>query len=506
MIPIVDIFSGPGGLSDGFCSLHKNNHRIFSVNLSIESHEDAFQTLRLRSFFRQFSRGKAPEDYYRLLRNEIGESDLYRAWPEQAKIAADETWQVTLGKCDQNELNRRIKKAVNGYKHWILTGGPPCQAYSTAGIVGNRTRKGYSPEKDIRYGLYREFIRILATHSPTAFVLENVTGMLSAKLGKKRIIDDVLLGLTKPGDFAQREFGDWPEAPCYRLISLTSGIQGYGSDPRAFIVKSEELGIPQTRHRVIIIGLREDIDSKNFRPLKKKKSVGIESALGDLPLLRSGLSQETDSLKSWRNTFRGIKSEPWFKELKSIHGNGLAKYILNSANEILENSAAHSGSDFIKTQVSMRWKENWFSDHRIGGVCHHIARTHMRSDLHRYLFCSCFGKVEKKSPRLSDFPPSLLPDHKNNNSGSFKDRFRVLISDLPSGTIISHLSKDGHAFIHPDPIQCRSISPREAARIQTFPDNYYFFGGRTSKFQQIGNAVPPLLAKLIAKSLSRVLH
>ena len=329
--------------------------------------------------------------------------------------------------------------------------------------------------------------------------------MLSARLGDKRIIDDVLLGLAKPGDFIHREFGDWPEAPCYRLVSLMSGIQGLGCDPRAFIVRAEESGLPQTRHRVIIVGIREDEDPSRFRPLERKSPVGMDSVVGDLPRVRSRLSREPDSLEAWRSVFRGIQSEPWFQEAKAVHGNGLAKSILSSAKEILKASPSNPGSDFLRGQTSTEWNPEWFMDHRLDGVCHHEARPHIRSDLHRYLFCSCFGEVAERSPKLPDFPSGLLPNHRNSESGSFKDRFRVLLANLPSGTIISHLAKDGHAFIHPDPIQCRSLTPREAARLQTFPDNYYFLGGRASIFHQIGNAVPPWLARMIAEALYRVL-
>jgi DNA (cytosine-5)-methyltransferase 1 len=162
------------------------------------------------------------------------------------------------------------------------------------------------------------------------------------------------------------------------------------------------------------------------------------------------------------------------------------------------------GADFIHCLAAPLWNPEWFVDKHLQGVTHHVARPHIGSDLQRYLFCACFGQTKKRSPKLPDFPPSLLPDHKNNDSGNFKDRFRVLLPDIPSRTILSHLSKDGHAFIHPDPTQCRSLSPREAARIQTFPDNYFFFGARTAVFHQIGNAVPPWLARCIAESLMSV--
>jgi DNA (cytosine-5)-methyltransferase 1 len=125
----------------------------------------------------------------------------------------------------------------------------------------------------------------------------------------------------------------------------------------------------------------------------------------------------------------------------------------------------------------------------------------MTSDLRRYLYAAAYATVHEISPKgHAAFNLSgLRPDHKNWESGKFADRFRVQLGNRPATTVTSHIAKDGHYFIHPDASQCRSLTVREAARLQTFPDNYFFQGNRTQQFHQVGNAVPPLLAFKIAQ-------
>ena len=146
---------------------------------------------------------------------------------------------------------------------------------------------------------------------------------------------------------------------------------------------------------------------------------------------------------------------------------------------------------------------HWLSkDKELRGVINHMTRGHMKADLIRYMFSSAWAKAHSKnhspSPKSKDFPVALSPEHGNWESGDHADRFRTIEASMMPLTVTSHLKKDGHANIHFDASQNRSLTVREAARIQTFPDDYYFEGTQGWQFQQVGNAVPSFLAKQIA--------
>ena len=136
-------------------------------------------------------------------------------------------------------------------------------------------------------------------------------------------------------------------------------------------------------------------------------------------------------------------------------------------------------------------------------IIQHNARNHNEND--REIYRLVINAWNKNHKRLKyDELPERLKSHKNRKS--FVDRFKIVAGDLPySHTIMAHLSKDGHYFIHPDIEQARSLTVREAARIQSFPDNYKFEGPRTSQFKQVGNAVPPLMAEEIARHIKKIL-
>jgi len=137
-------------------------------------------------------------------------------------------------------------------------------------------------------------------------------------------------------------------------------------------------------------------------------------------------------------------------------------------------------------------------------LTHHVARPNTDRDVEIYRRTIELWNNGNQRLRYNDLPPDLIT-HKNLHS--FVDRFKVVEGDQPfCHTVLAHLSKDGHYFIHPDIGQCRSISVREAARLQSFPDNYYFEGPRTAQFMQIGNAVPPLMAKGLAEQIKNILE
>jgi DNA (cytosine-5)-methyltransferase 1 len=274
------------------------------------------------------------------------------------------------------------------------------------------------------------------------------------------------------------------------------------AQPSDFIVRAEEFGVPQRRHRVIIVGIRSDLADRATRTSIPVSGVTrtVDDAIGMMPELRSGLSRGRDDPASWR---REVVEAA--RLLAGIH-RGKEDGSLRDA---FSGIAGAMKNGLLAPRLSARLPEGygtsndellaWLERPALRGLAQHETRGHMPSDLGRYLFAAVFGEVRGYSPKASDFPLSLSPDHRNWHSGIFNDRFRVQLAREPSTTVTSHISKDGHYFIHPDPMQCRSLTVREAARLQTFPDDYFFLGNRTQQYVQVGNAVPPFLARQIAQ-------
>lgn len=221
-------------------------------------------------------------------------------------------------------------------------------------------------------------------------------------------------------------------------------------------LNAHDFGVLQSRKRVIIVGWLKGTgyEYPSFETIHSEAEVW--DLLKDLPALTPGESAEEHTMSDMRR---------------------LRKYV--KENEIR-----------VKADV----------------LTGHIARPHTAQDIEIYKRTIDLWFNNDRHERLKyDDLPDELKTHRNRTS--FVDRFKVVEGDMNySHTILAHLSKDGHYFIHPDIDQHRSITVREAARIQSFPDSYFFEGPRTSQFVQVGNAVPPMMAKVIADKIKEQLE
>lgn len=539
-IPVIDLFAGPGGLGEGFASRRRpDGGQAFQIRLSIEKDPAAHQTLLLRSFYRQFwatdEQDGVPDDYYAFLRGEITRTELFERHPDEAAAAAREAWLVELGVEDHGVVRQRIAEALGPDPGpWVLIGGPPCQAYSLVGRArilgehrkqqraevaeGKRVETDVDPAKafdaDHRHLLYREYLRIIADHRPTVFVMENVPGLLSSKIAGEPVIGRIVRDLQDPlRALSGGELPDNTSPLGYSLSGLTelgasaslfAGVEASARDVRSFVVDASDYGVPQARKRVLIVGVRDDCPGRP-RYLQRASVVTVGQAIGDLPKLRSTLSREPDSADARVDALEAVRGQAWFAAARPDVQMRVARALVRisgAGRRALPASAAPPGKRSSPGQFM-----TWCRDDRMGCTCNHAARAHRRDDLWRYLFAACFADVRGLSPHLRDFPTELLPEHASAKTGgdirdvAFGDRFRVQVRDRPASTVVSHIARDGHYYIHYDPDQCRALTVREAARLQSFPDNYRFEGNRTQQFGQVGNAVPPLLAYQVARSV-----
>lgn len=495
---MIDLFAGPGGLNEGFSSVSdENRNPVFRTVASFEMEENACDTLVLRTALRMMRKdGMFPKDYYQFLQGLVTWAD-FQARPhvsEALAAARTEVHQIELGLNAQGVSTRPrsdelIKKALAAHltdsrAPWVLIGGPPCQAYSVAGRSRRTNDKNFGQDK--KHFLFREYLRILTKFQPAIFVMENVTGLLSSTHGGDRIFDLILRDLATP-----------QSGPGYEIRSLV--VEGTGDDlkPEDFVIRAEQFGVPQRRHRVILLGVRRDLaPGIKHKVLTASGEVSLRTAIEELPVLRSGISPvKEDGWDSWA----GIRDRAHEYTDQELGGSTRAL-----------GGPFPKGSSFMSDYTEPKPAtayEHWTLDANIGGITLHEARTHMEGDLLRYGYLSRRAEIRERNCRLEELPDDLTPAHKNVGQANtpFKDRFRVQIWDAPATTIVSHISKDGHYYIHPDSAQMRSLTVREAARLQSFPDNYFFMGSRTQQYHQVGNAVPPLLAAQIAANVARSL-
>lgn len=503
---VVDLFSGPGGLGEGFASLVEEGHAPFRIGISVEKEASAHRTLTLRAFLREYraKHGALPDAFIDLHAGMIAGADWASIDAASWRRAAEEARCLELGTNAAAEaIDRSIAALRRNFDDTILIGGPPCQAYSLAGRARAKGKRDYVPENDPRHYLFREYIRVLDRLRPAAFVMENVKGMLSSTVESRLVFEMLMEDLGSLGTGRGHHY----ELYAVRTSDGMAGL-GQAAQPSDFVVCAEEFGVPQRRHRVIIIGIRADLASAVDRSaiLVLPRQHTVADVLGTLPALRSGISRGLDDSVAWRREVVDAARRLAFICTRERDGSLCSAFEAIAAS-IAEAPPLPRSSTVLPEGYGIGNGDllRWLESPELSALAQHQTREHMPADLARYLFAAIFGATRGYSPKAADFPLALSPDHRNWHSGVFNDRFRVQLFREPSTTVTSHMSKDGHYFIHPDPMQCRSLTVREAARLQTFPDDYLFLGNRTQQYVQIGNAVPPYLARQIAALLSQSL-
>ena len=415
---ILDLFSGAGGLSEGFF----RTGATFVGHVEMDKH--ASDTLRTRTAYWKLKNDNKIDVYHDFLLKKIDRDAL---WKKADVANSNDVINKAIGDDTFNDIVDTVKitmKSKKVKKIDLIIGGPPCQAYSVVG----RARMKEAVTCDPRNFLYRYYVQFLEKFTPKMFIFENVPGITSAGNGKH-----------------------------FQDIKDAIANAGYHMELKELI--ASDYGVLQDRKRIIIVGWRKNKKQKNYTYPEFEKIVNnylVKDVLEDLP--------ET-------------------KPNKIIEGKG--KYRSEANQYLIDANIREEGFDIL-TQ--------------------HETRMHNERDLKIYKEAISIWDKDKKRlcyKELSSRRPELIT-HKNTHS--FTNRFNVIKADMPaSHTILAHMAMDGHYYIHPDIKQLRSLSVREAARLQSFPDDFYFEGPRTAQFRQIGNAVPPKMAEQIAKRIKKIL-
>lgn len=417
----IDLFAGAGGLSEGFIRAG------YTPIAHIEMNRDACNTLKTRSAFHYLKDEGELSIYEDYLKNKVEGTDGSNLWSKVPQEITEKVICATIGEETIGNIFSSVDKLKGERDVDVIIGGPPCQAYSVAG----RARMGKNVEKDPRNELYKYYVQFLDRYNPRMFVFENVLGILTAKKGE-------------------------PFADLKRLVENL----GYKMDCKVQI--ASEHGVLQDRHRVIIVGWKDN-EFKNYSyPILEKENMPytvMKDLFADLPLRKAGEGKLCEIV-----SYTKPLSEMQYLKESGIRG-------------------------------------------VLGFTTQHVARPTNANDRQIYKIAVDLWLKNKQRLNYAKLPIQLQT---HNNKKSFLNRFNVVNPFGCCHTVVAHIAMDGHYYIYPTPNPTvdtvRSITVREAARLQSFPDDYFFEGSRTAVLRQIGNAVPVVLAYKIAEKVKEKLE
>ena len=459
----IDLFAGAGGLTIGF------GNKGFHLELANDIAEPALNT-----FKKNLKKTHPETNQERVILGDIKE--LYEhlgigevTYDMQGHMVVETNKEVVLRKkVPTIRDNGGVKAILAGINHVdVLAGGPPCQGFSMIG----RSKKATLEERtkgfvdDPRNQLFKYYLKFAEKLSPKLVLIENVKGLSSAS-GYRDLIEKSLADTGK-----------------------------YGYDTSSQVLNAKDFGLAQNRERIFFIGVRKDISKKYkinaselFQKIleTKKDPLKLKDVISDLPQIKANpkpnnYKEESEFLFSNIDSCFGknVSKKP-YKELISKKGN----------REYVKSINTYKGE--IKTPKFL---------------FNHKSRYHNERDLFIYknLVAGKYLNNPVNEKALSKVTYGIVVDGNGNKKvKGFGDKYFKLDPENVSKTIIAHLETDGNSYVHPG-IHPRSITPREAARIQSFPDWYFFTGNTRNQFKQIGNAVPPLLSGVFAEQFKNIL-
>lgn len=437
----IDLFAGPGGLSLGL------KEAGFDIIAAVEYDKDAGKT------------------YEHNIGAHTKIKDLTKYKPE---------------KLEKELIKSKIW--VKGDDLDLIAGGPPCPGFSLIGrskMYGTARLENKKLKKEVhrfiahpKNKLFKEFVNYVKHFNPKYFIMENVQGMASYELDNEPIVDVI-----------KRSFGE-------------------NYNVESDILDASDFGVPQQRKRIIFIGTREDMEPAYHPYVEKVTKIHVLGAIRDLWNIEPSTNGEVK-----------VKKAP--KSIGSDFRKRMAEWKCTR-----EDGQEVAGSETIYNHWTRKTNERdgvLFPFLKSGSPIYTSTMINIPPSKPRTIYGDIYpGMWESELKKLfrdrgMNVTNKRGRDYVANDdtkwvmypNASFKDKMRRLRWDKPAPTIVAHLAKDGYMFIHP--AHQRTITVREAARFQSFPDSFVFQGSMTSQFRQVGNAVPPLLAEKLGECIIKAL-